>query len=160
MVVENTWWEVAADGSNSKKWSSVEIVVTSPEGFKVYYTLLFRFSPTNNEAKYEAFIAGMQYTKDLRTQCLRIQTNSALVNGQVMGNFEAKGDRLIQYRDRAQAKLREFRASRAEHVPRTENANHNILSKLVHEATAHISRIARIVDVPIASIDTLSVALA
>lgn len=68
------------------------MVITSPEGFKVYYALVFQFSLTNNVAEYEAFLAGLHHEKDLGARSIQVQIDFALVVGQVLGTFEAKGD--------------------------------------------------------------------
>lgn len=44
------------------------------EGFKIYYVLIFQFSPTNNEAEYEVFISGLRYVKDIGAQYVKIRT--------------------------------------------------------------------------------------
>lgn len=106
----NEWWEVSTDGSNGKKGSGARIVITTPKGFKIYYAILFRFSPTNNEAEYKALIAGLQQTKLLGAKRVQARTDSALVVGQVTREFVTKGDKLTLYRDRALAVLAEFEA--------------------------------------------------
>ena len=44
------------------------LVLQSPEGFTVEYALNLDFSTTNNEAEYEALIAGLGLAKALRAQ--------------------------------------------------------------------------------------------
>lgn len=70
-----------------------------------------------------------------------------------MGTYEAKGDRLIKYRDQAIRELHTFQSYTVRHVPRSDNADADILSKLIHQAPEHISKIARIVEVHAAKID-------
>lgn len=152
---DDSWWEVVTDGSSSKKGSDGGIVVTSPKGFKVYYTLVFQFTPINNEAEYEAFVTGLHNVKDLG----EIRTDFTLVAGQVLGNFEVKGDRLARYKDQVVVKIASFQACMVEHVPRTEYTDANMLFRLVHEAPEYTSKIAWIIDVPTARIDILLVAL-
>ncbi|XP_019196318.1 PREDICTED: uncharacterized protein LOC109190299 [Ipomoea nil] len=155
---DEQWWELATDGSSSKRGAGGGVVIISPEGFKLYHALIFSFSPTNNEAEYEAFIAGLQYVRRLGAQYVRARTDSALVVGQVLGNFEANGERLIQYRNRVLALLADFQGHAVEHVPRAENVDADVLSKLVQEAPEHISKIARIEELTQPVIDTLEVA--
>lgn len=51
-----------------------------------------------------------------------------------------------------------FQACLVEHVPQTENADTDMLSRLAHEAPEYISKVAQIVNVPTALVDTLLVA--
>ncbi|XP_019176170.1 PREDICTED: uncharacterized protein LOC109171572 [Ipomoea nil] len=155
---DDMWWELATDGSSGKRGAGGGVVITSPEGFKFYHALIFYFSPTNNEAEYEAFIAGLRYVRKLGAQYVRARTDSALVVGQVLGNFEANGDRLVQYRNQMLAILVEFEGHTVEHVPRADNVDADVLSKLAQEAPEHISRIARIEEMTRAAIDALEVA--
>ncbi|XP_019195818.1 PREDICTED: uncharacterized protein LOC109189660 [Ipomoea nil] len=114
---EAAWWSLATDGSSSKKGAVGGIVITSQEGFKVYYALMYQFHPTNNEAEYEAFVNSLQCAQDLGAEYIRAQTDSALVVGQVFGDYEVNGERLQYYRDLAMEKLSLFRAYTIRHVP-------------------------------------------
>ncbi|XP_031106129.1 uncharacterized protein LOC116010757 [Ipomoea triloba] len=151
------WWEVSTDGSSRKKGAGAGIVVTTPEGFKAYYAILLRFSPTNNEAEYEALIAGLQRARQLGAKTIRAKTDSALVVGQVNGEFVTNGDKLMVYKDRVLAVLRQFEAHELTHIPRSDNADADMLSRLVHEAPEHISKIAHIEEAIAPCIDTLEV---
>ncbi|XP_031095094.1 uncharacterized protein LOC115999381 [Ipomoea triloba] len=150
-------WEIATDGSSCKQGAGAGIVLTSPEGFKVYYALSLAFSPTNNEAEYEAFIAGLRRARSLGARHVRIRTDSALVVGQVTGAFETKGERLARYRDYALSVMGSFDACRAEHIPRAENADADMLSRLSHEAPEYISKVARVEELQTACVDALPV---
>ncbi|XP_031096909.1 uncharacterized protein LOC116001159 [Ipomoea triloba] len=151
------WWEVSTNGSSEKKGAGAGIVVTTPEGFKAYYAILFRFSSTNNEAEYEALIAGLQRARQLGAKSIRAQTDSALVVGQVNGEFITKGDKLTVYRDRVLAVLQQFEAHQLSHIPRADNADADMLSRLVHEVPEHISKIARIEEATASCVDLLEV---
>ncbi|XP_019200265.1 PREDICTED: uncharacterized protein LOC109193869 [Ipomoea nil] len=154
---EAAWWTLAADGSSSKKGAGGGVVITSPEGFMVYYALMYQFAPTNNEAEYEAFVNGLQCARELGADYIRAQTDSALVVGQVLGDYEVNGERLQAYRDLGMEKLNFFRAYTVRHVPRLDNADADILSKLAHDAPEHMSKIAQILVIPRHSIHRLPV---
>ncbi|XP_019173566.1 PREDICTED: uncharacterized protein LOC109169144 [Ipomoea nil] len=148
-----SWWEVATKGSSNKRGLGGGVMVTSPEGFKVYYALIYRFSPTNNDAEYEAFIAGLQHAKDLGAEYIKARTDSSLVVGQVLEVFQVNGERLSRYRDMALEKLSTFKAYAVKHVPRLDNADADILSKLSLEAPEHISKVVRVLVIPTLTID-------
>ncbi|XP_019167218.1 PREDICTED: uncharacterized protein LOC109162963 [Ipomoea nil] len=155
---EAEWWSLATDGSSSKKGAGGGVVVTSPKGFKVYFALMYQFYPTNNEAEYEAFVNGLQCARNLGADYIRAQTDSALVVEQVLGDYEVNGGRLQAYRDLAMEKLTLFRGYTIQHVPRLDNADADILSKLAQDAPEHMSKIARILVIPRHSIHRLPVA--
>lgn len=77
--------------------------------------------------------------------------------GQITGEFVTKGEKLTLYRDRALEILREFEAYQVSHIPRAENADADMLSRLVHEAPEHISKVARILEAAVSCIESLEV---
>ncbi|XP_031095229.1 uncharacterized protein LOC115999523 [Ipomoea triloba] len=151
------WWEVSTDGSSGKKGTGAGMVITTPEGFKAYYAILLHFSPTNNEAEYEALIAGLLRARQLGAKAIRAKTDSALVVGQVNGEFVTNGDKLMIYKDRVLAVLRQFEAHELTHIPRSDNADADMLSRLVHEAPEHISKITHIEEAVAPCIDSFEV---
>ncbi|VFQ69611.1 unnamed protein product [Cuscuta campestris] len=67
----------------------------------------------------------------------------SLVVGHVTGEFEAKDERMKKYRDTALELLKAFGAYRIEQVPREENAEADILSKLGPDSPDHIKAITQ-----------------
>jgi len=53
-------------------------------------TLRFAFKASNNQAEYEALIAGMLLAKEMGAQSLVVKSDSQLITGQVTGEFHAK----------------------------------------------------------------------
>ena len=51
-------WRLSIDGVVNSQGSGVGLILTSLDGIDVEYTLKFGFQASNNEAKYEAVIAG------------------------------------------------------------------------------------------------------
>lgn len=72
-------WALYVDGSSTSDVSGAGVILTSPEGFKVQQTIRFWFKATNNEAKYEAILDGLQLAKSLEVQRLAIFSDSQLV---------------------------------------------------------------------------------
>ncbi|GKE92810.1 reverse transcriptase domain-containing protein [Tanacetum coccineum] len=53
-------WILFTDGSSCIDGSEAGLILTNPEGIEFTYALRFRFDATNNEAEYEALIAGLR----------------------------------------------------------------------------------------------------
>lgn len=51
------------DGASNARGSGVRIVFVSPKGVKLEKSLRLNFRASNNEAEYEAFIAGLWAVK-------------------------------------------------------------------------------------------------
>ena len=81
------------DGARNNLGTGVKVVIKSPEGAIFEHCLRLNFSTTNNEAEYEAFIAGLRSTNKLKVLKLHIFSDSKLVVNQVTGKFEARGAR-------------------------------------------------------------------
>ena len=64
---------------------------------KLSYALKFGFNTSNNEAEYEALIAGFKLIRDIGYEKLEIFSNTMLVVQQLKGEFEAIGEGMIQY---------------------------------------------------------------
>ena len=70
------------DASNDTR-SRACIMLISPEGHKIHCALCFGFKASNNEAEYEAFIAGLRLAKELQARSIQIYSDSQLVVNQV-----------------------------------------------------------------------------
>ncbi|VFQ61181.1 unnamed protein product [Cuscuta campestris] len=135
---EVNWWTVYTDGSFATDASGGGVVTVSPEGFKAYYSVRFQFRVSNNEAEYEALLCGLRLAASLKAERIQVRCDSKLIVGHVTGEFEAKDERMKRYRDTALEFLKAFGAYRIEQVPREENAEADILSKLGPDSPEHI----------------------
>ena len=66
------YWKLYFDGASKTKTSGAGLVLQSPEGFIVEYALKLDFPTTNNEAEYEALIAGIGLANSLRVKNIKI----------------------------------------------------------------------------------------
>lgn len=104
--------------------------MTFAESFKMYHALVFTFGQTNNEAEYEAIIGGIRLAKQVGAERVRIRSDSRLIVGQIPGTFEAREDRMMRYKDLALELLSSFTAFEITQLPREENLDVDMLSKL------------------------------
>ncbi|GJR25866.1 reverse transcriptase domain-containing protein [Tanacetum coccineum] len=58
-------WILFTDGSSCTDGSGAGLILTNPKGMEFTYTLRFRFDATNNEAEYEALIAGLRIAEQI-----------------------------------------------------------------------------------------------
>nr|GEU83256.1 reverse transcriptase domain-containing protein [Tanacetum cinerariifolium] len=61
-------WILFKDGSSCIDGSGAYLILTNPEGMEFTYALRFRFDATNNEAEYEALIAGLKMRSKWRRE--------------------------------------------------------------------------------------------
>ncbi|GJZ38167.1 reverse transcriptase domain-containing protein [Tanacetum coccineum] len=65
---KNTGWKLYTDGASNSDGSGAGLMIVSPKGMKFTYSLKFEFTATNNEAKYEAIIACLRISKEMKME--------------------------------------------------------------------------------------------
>ena len=95
--VENHLWKVFVDGASSAMGSCVEIIIITPEGIRLEHSFRLGFKASNNEVKYEAFLAKLKTVLCMGAPDVEIYSNSRLVAYQVQGSFEARDSRMKAY---------------------------------------------------------------
>ena len=90
-------WKLSVDGASNAQGSGAGLILTSLEGIDIEYALRFRFQASNNEAEYEAVIAGLNLAHSLEVNQLEVCSDSQLVVRQIEDTYEAKSGRMILY---------------------------------------------------------------
>ena len=75
------------NGASNCKGSRVGIILEGANGIVIEQSLKFAFRARNNQAEYEALIAGLKLAKELKVQRLMIRGDLQRVIGQVKGEF-------------------------------------------------------------------------
>ena len=73
------------------------MVLYSLEGDKIEFMVCLDFPTTNNEADYEALIAGLDLAKVVEAENLVVYCDSQVVTSQVNDNYECKNERMKKY---------------------------------------------------------------
>ena len=87
------------DGAISKSGKGVGIVLTSPSNKEFNFAYRLEFDVSNNIAKYEALLLGLEIAKDIGIKVLSIKGDSDLIVSQVKNVFSCKCGRLKKYRN-------------------------------------------------------------
>ncbi|KAK0571374.1 hypothetical protein LWI29_014859 [Acer saccharum] len=123
-------WQLRIDGSSNTHGSGAGVVVSTPEGDSVECALCFDFKATNNQAEYEALIAGLKVCTVLGADEVEIFSDSQVVVNQVLDEYQARDESMITYLELAKELLERFKEYRIVHVPREENEQADALAKL------------------------------
>ena len=67
------------------------------ERHQFHCAIRFDFTASNNEAEYEALLAGLRLAKDMNIKVLDIYSDSQLVVNQVLGEYQARGLKMVAY---------------------------------------------------------------
>ena len=77
------------DDASSAMGAGAGIVIITPEGIRLEHSFRLGFRASNNEAEYEALLAGLRAVLDMGAREVKIYSDSQLVASQVQGSFEA-----------------------------------------------------------------------
>ncbi|XP_014521800.1 uncharacterized protein LOC106778352 [Vigna radiata var. radiata] len=123
-------WTLYVDGAFGRTVSGAGVVLEGPNGFLMEHSLIFKFKASNNQAEYEALLAGLQLAKDMGARRLTCRTDSQLVVGQMNGDFQVREDHLLWYYHQASSLVQDFESVKIQHIPQEQNARADLLSKL------------------------------
>ncbi|GJY35650.1 reverse transcriptase domain-containing protein [Tanacetum coccineum] len=121
------------------------------------YALRFRFDATNNEAEYEALIAGLKIAEQMGIQNLQANVDSRLVANQVNETYVAKENDMIRYLEKVKTLTGSFKVFSIKQVPRSENKKADALSKIASTSFAHLSKQVLVEELKEKSINTAEV---
>ena len=93
----NSTWLLHIDGSSSKQGSGIIIRLTSPTSEILEQSFRLEFHASNNEAEYEALVAGLRLAHGLKIRNIHAYCDSQLVASQFSGEYEARDERMDAY---------------------------------------------------------------
>ncbi|XP_070017159.1 uncharacterized protein [Nicotiana sylvestris] len=89
-------WTLFTDGLSNVKGAGLGIILVPPTGETIRQAIKCH-SITNNEAEYEAVIAGLELARELGINHIVIKSDSQLVVNQMLGTYIAREVRMQQY---------------------------------------------------------------
>ncbi|KAL5545877.1 hypothetical protein UlMin_005564 [Ulmus minor] len=149
---QNSQWKLYVDGSSTETSSGAGIILVSPDGVKLSCAIRFKFKATNNQAEYEALLSGLRLAKEVSARHLTIYSDSQLVVSQVNSEFQAKGEKMASYLEKAKEAMNQFDTVTIIQVPRAENTNADALARL---ATGLEERLLKIVPIEILEVPSI-----
>nr|KYP49416.1 Retrovirus-related Pol polyprotein from transposon 297 family [Cajanus cajan] len=88
--VGETQWILSVEGASNLGGSGAGIVLEGPGGILLEQSLRFEFRASNNQAKYEALLAGMALAKEMGATSLSARSDSQLITGQFTLNHVSR----------------------------------------------------------------------
>ena len=88
-------WKLSVDGAANTQGSGVGLIMTSLDEIDMEYALRFGFQASNNEAEYEAVIAGLNLAHLTEEDQLEVSSVSQLVVKQIKDSYKARGEKMI-----------------------------------------------------------------
>ncbi|XP_022157920.1 uncharacterized protein LOC111024530 [Momordica charantia] len=145
-------WTIYVDGSSNERGCGAEILLLAPGGERFEYALRFNFRTSNNEAEYEALLAGLRVAKGLRANHIKVFSDSQLIVNQIKEEYQTKDPQMEKYLSKVRSHVAQFGTYEVSQVPKSENSNADALAKL---ASAYETDLAR--SVPVEILDSPSI---
>ncbi|KAK8944702.1 hypothetical protein KSP39_PZI007770 [Platanthera zijinensis] len=122
-------WTIYMDGASGRNPSGAGVVLINPNGIKLEQAIKFSFQTTNNQAEYEALLAGLRFAKELGIEHVHVKIDSLVIASQVLDNFETKEPMLKKYLILVRAEVGRFTSFTIEHIPIMQNTRADELAK-------------------------------
>ncbi|XP_019450697.1 PREDICTED: uncharacterized protein LOC109352965 [Lupinus angustifolius] len=123
-------WTIFVDGSSNPRGSRAGILLEDGQGMTIEHSLTFTFPTSNNQAEYEACIAGLQLAKQVGAHKVLICSDCQLAVSQITCAYQTKDALLGKYLLKVKELMADFSEPTIQHVPHESNARADILSKL------------------------------
>ncbi|GKA58876.1 reverse transcriptase domain-containing protein [Tanacetum coccineum] len=142
--------EMPVDGASSAKGFGAGLVLINLTKTEYTYALRLNFESTNNQAEYEALLAGLRIAKKIGVQSLSVNVDSRLVACQINDNCEACKENMIWYLNKSKEHIGCFKNFKIQNIPRNKNQKADVLSKLASVAFNHLTKeiLVETLDVP------------
>ncbi|XP_018463421.1 uncharacterized protein LOC108834587 [Raphanus sativus] len=133
--------QVLADFMSSKQGSGIGIRLTSPTGEILEKSFRLEFHASNNEAEYEALIAGLRLAHGLKIRNIHDYCDSQLAASQYSGEYEARDERMEAYLKLVQNLSQDFDSFALIRIPRSENTQADALAALTSSSDPGLKRV-------------------
>ena len=103
-------------------------MLRSLEGDEIECMVHLDFPTTNNEAKYEVLVTGLDLAKATGAASAVIHCDSQVVTNQVNGDYKCKGEKMKKYLEQVKRRAYNLKAKVVQ-IPRGENEQADRLAK-------------------------------
>ncbi|GKD52696.1 reverse transcriptase domain-containing protein [Tanacetum coccineum] len=133
-------WTLYTDEASSQRGVGAGLVLIDPSGTEYTYAIRFTFPSTNNEAEYEALLAGLRIARKMKMQVLDVKVDSKLVACQMNEEFVASSEGMAKYMAKEKEQTASFKKFSIKNIPRNQNQKANVLSKLASVAFNNLTK--------------------
>nr|XP_027063058.1 uncharacterized protein LOC113689487 [Coffea arabica] len=133
-------WILHVDDSSNSQGSGAGLLLEDPQGEACSYALRFNFAASNNEAEYEAVIAGLQLARKLGVAHILVYSDSQLVVCQVLGEYEAREEVMHRYLSKVLQLVAHFESFKIQRIPRSQNRRADALSRLASTSFSDLNK--------------------
>ena len=96
------------------------MVIQTPEGDKIECMIRLDFPSTNNEAEYEALVAGLDLAKVAGAENMIIHCDSQVITSQINDDYKCRNERMKKYLEEVKNRISSLEVKFVQ-IPREEN---------------------------------------
>ncbi|XP_059636140.1 uncharacterized protein LOC132278362 [Cornus florida] len=137
-------WKVFIDDSSNQMGARIRIKLQTTESTSLSQALRLEFKATNNEAEYEALLAGLRLSKELEVKNLVAFSDSQLIVRQVTGEYGTKDETMEAYRSAVIHEAKDFEKIEFIQLPRECNED---ADRLACSASSSGETLARVIPI-------------
>ena len=104
------------------------MVIQTPEEDKIECMIRLDFPTTNNEAKYEALVAGLDLARAVGAENMIMHCDSQVITSQINGDYECRNERMKKYLEEVKSRISGLEVKFVQ-IPREENECADRLAK-------------------------------
>ena len=116
------------DRSSNRQAGRVDVVLHSLERDEIECMICLKFPTTNNEAEYEAIVAGPNPANAVGATSVVIHCDSQVVTNQVNGDYNCKVKRMKKYLEQAKKRVDDLQGKIVQ-IPKEENERADRLAR-------------------------------
>nr|XP_027102846.1 uncharacterized protein LOC113724106 [Coffea arabica] len=139
-TAEHQRWTLRVDGSSNSEGNGAGLLLEDPQGEVCSYALRFDFVASNNEAEYEAVIAGLQLARKLGASHILVYSDSQLIVCQILGEYEAREEVMHRYLSKVLQLVAHFESFEIQKIPRSQNRRADALSRLASTSFSDLNK--------------------
>ncbi|XP_025664473.1 uncharacterized protein [Arachis hypogaea] len=130
-------WKLHVDGSSNITSEGAGVILESHNGVVIEQSVRYEFPVSNNQAEYEALLAGLALAREVRAKVLEVNIDSQVVSSQISGDYQTRDPLLQQYLAKVNRLKEGFEHVTIQNVPRERNVRADLLSKLASTKPGH-----------------------
>lgn len=116
--------------------SAIGVVIKNEKGEVIAEIARCIGVATNNQAEYEALLAGLEEAARLGAKRIEVYLDAELLEKQICGEYKVKSSRLQPLHQRTKELLGEFETPKIEHIPGQKNVAHALAQQALNKHQA------------------------
>ncbi|XP_027351054.1 uncharacterized protein LOC113862116 [Abrus precatorius] len=90
-------WNLHVDGSSNQTGSGAGVILEGPNAFAIEQSIQFGFKASNNQAEYEALLAGLRLAREMGVKRITAWSDSKIVTEQVNDTYQIRDSVMLKY---------------------------------------------------------------